>query len=174
MPLAAWRAAQHERQRRIRIDVERRGDAGAEFPQPGGGNHRGVVGRQLQARHERRHLARVAVRLDVGAQAAVRRHAAGDADAPRAVAACGGERALDQRRDDHALEAGADVGDLAVRERRALFAPGVTWRSTAVFRPLKLKSRSPFSCGRIAIGMRQARGRQRNRAVVALPARADR
>ena len=63
--------------------------------------------------------------------------------------------------------AGADVGDLAFARAAGRLPSARTWRSTAVFRPLKLKSRSPFSCGRVPVGMRQARRRQRDRAIVA-------
>ena len=58
--------------------------------------------------------------VGVGAEPAVGGHAAGDADALRAEPARRVERPVEQRLDDDALEAGAEVGDLLARER-----PGV-------------------------------------------------
>ena len=96
---------------------------------------------------------RGAARFGVGAQAAVGRTPPADPDAARAEPARRLERAIEQRVDDDALEAGADVGDLrrrqrgagAVRVRGAAAADrspvrSRTSRSTAVFSPLKLKS----------------------------------
>ena len=68
----------------------------------------------------------LAARLGVGAQPAVGRHAAGDADAPRAEPPRRLERAIEQRLHDHALEARRNVGDLrraAKRRRRPPAAP---------------------------------------------------
>ena len=59
-------------------------------------------------------------RFGVGAQPAVGRDAAGDADAPRAEPARRLERPVEQGLDDDALEAGGDVGD---QRRRAAAAP---------------------------------------------------
>ena len=118
-----------------------------EAPQARGGDHRGVVGRQRQARHEHRQLARLASRARVRAQPAVGRHAAGDADAARAVPPRRVEQPIEQRLDDDALEAGADVarspdrGSGSSSPRPSAARRAVTCRSTAVFSPLKLKSR---------------------------------
>ena len=90
--------------------------------------------------------------IELRAQAAVRRHAAGDADALRADTAA--PRRTDRSSsvvDDDALKAGAESaislseGSASAPSPRA--AGARTWRSTAVFSPLKLKSRSPVSCG---------------------------
>ena len=153
---------------------------------PAARDHRGVVGRERQRRHEHRQAARCAARFGVGAQPAVGRHAAGDADAARAEPARRLERPIEQRLDDDALEAGADVGDRPAAAADAGARPAVrscTCRSTAVFRPLKLKSirRSTAAAAdrrrrarRVAIGVRQPRHRKRERAVVARRARGDR
>src|SRR5712692_5286972 len=112
-----------ERQRRICIQIERRGDPRVELAQAGRGDHGRIVGGQLETWHERRNLARVAVAGDLLAEAAVCRHAASDPDAHRPVAARRVERAVDERRDDDPLEAGTDVGDFGLREQgvRPLF-----------------------------------------------------
>ena len=69
------------------------------------------------------HLARLAARLQLRAQPAVGRHAAGDADAraPDTAAPRRTSRSISAV-DDDALKAGADVGDLALGQRRASVA----------------------------------------------------
>ena len=72
----------------------------------------------------------------------------------RAVPARRGERALDQRVDHVALEAGGDVADLGVGRRSTPSAACRcrTCRSTAVLRPLKLKSKRPSRSGALRSG----------------------
>ena len=138
-----------ERQRGVRVQIRRRDDAGAEPPQAGGGNHRRIVGRQRQARHECRNLARVAAGAQLLAQAGCwptrrRRCRCWRAWNRRAASNVRSISALTTTRWKLAQISAISASEsVSGRPASAL----VTCRSTAVFRPLKLKSRSPLRCG---------------------------
>ena len=97
-------------------------------------DHRRIVGREGQRRHEHREAGPLPRCLGIGAKAAVGRHAAGDADAPGAGPAGRREGLVDERLDDRALEARAQVGKL-LRARRPPLASararGAARRSSA-------------------------------------------
>ena len=136
----------------------------AERPEAGGGDHRGVVGRQRQAREKCRHFALFAALLHVGAQTAVRRHAAGHADALRAVAPRRREQALHERVYDDALKARGGVGDVLVRER-PLVRPHLTEHRG--LQAAEAEIEIALQLRRVAVGVREAGGGQRDRAIVA-------
>src|SRR6185436_16701127 len=111
--------------------------------------------RQLQAGDEGRHLARVAVLLELFTEPAVRRDSSGDTNALRAESPGSLERAIDERGDDDSLERRADVGDLFLAERR-------TCADVAEHRRLQSAEAEveiAFQLRRISIGVCQARGR---------------
>ena len=147
--------------RRLRVEIPAPGTRGAEPPQPRGADHRRVVGRERERRNEHRDPVRAR-------RAPPRRRAAGcsptrrrrsrrsarrasapprtsDRAAPRRRRAGSWRRCRPprgrQRRARRIGRAGFPVGPAPVRSR--------TSRSTAVFRPLKLKSiRRAMSAGR--------------------------
>ena len=88
------------------------------FRRPAARNHRRIVGRQRQARDEHGQPARARRAHARRRAGGVGRHAAGDADAPRAMLSAPRRTELvEQRRDHHALKARADVVDLSARQR---------------------------------------------------------
>src|SRR5688500_8860173 len=105
-----------QRETGVGVEVGQGGRAGSISPKPGGRNHRRIIGRERQAGNEHRDAALVAADDGVGAQPRVGRHAAGDADAARVVPPRGIEQPIEQVFNRHALEAGADMGDLVVRQ----------------------------------------------------------
>ena len=90
---------------------------------------------------------RSAALVELGAQAAVGRHAAGDADALRLIAPGRVEQSIDQRRRRRRAGSWRTMSAISSCDSGRRRMRSRTWRSTAVFRPLKLKSRSPFSSG---------------------------
>ena len=175
-----------------RVEVERRRLAALEPAQPGGGNHRGVVGRERQRRHEDRQALALAALGRVAAQPAVGRHAAGDADAARAEPARRLERAIDaasrRRRAESSRRSRRPPARSSGPASVGTASPAATgtprccrWRTTAVLRPEKLNSarcRAPAGTRAAARsgggGLRSAcvnRGRGRSHRVVASLAR---
>src|SRR5262249_6832811 len=113
-----WQLRRSERQRGVSVQVERRVNAGSKSSEAGSRDHGGIVGGQRQAWEKRRQLALIAVQCQLLAKPAVRRDAARDSEADGLISADGGRGALDERRHHNSLEAGADVGDLALRKNR--------------------------------------------------------
>ena len=149
-----------KRQAGVGVEVGAGAHARREPAQAGGGDHRGVVGGERQARDERpacprarparRASARSRLLADTPPAMPTLRGAV-----PRAPRRTGGRAATRRRR------AGSWRRGRPLPARRAATAPArlarSTWRSTAVFRPLKLKSSSPGQLRRVAVGVRDAR-----------------
>src|SRR6187399_2551642 len=99
-------------QRRVGVDVPAAAPAGSKGAQAGGGDHRGIVGRKADVRHEHGHARGLAPRQGVAAQAAVGRDAAGNAHRARAARAGSVEQLVEQRFHDDTLKARAQIPNL--------------------------------------------------------------
>src|SRR5207237_4824880 len=100
------------------------------------------------------------------AQAAVRRHAAGDSDALRLMSPRGIERAIHERGDHSALEARAEVRDLLIGKVPCMRADVAQHRR---LQSAEAEVEVAFELRGISIWMGQPGCRQRRRAIAALP-----